>query len=508
MNMKRSVFIFLFCVLGSLYTHAYTVKTVPNPKKISSGHFVSNPDGILTGSVENELNNLLQMLEQETSTEVAVVAVESIGDAPIHDFGTKLFNYWGIGKAWENKGVLVLLVTDQRTVRFVTGYGMESILSDDHCLKIQNETMIPEFKKGNYSKGILKGVKDIDYKVRTILLPEEEVIIQPTGKTREKTNTNNTTKKEQGKKNNNQPVSSFFPMLLICIFYNFLFTRYFGRYLRKLGKRQDLQKQEAVRLAKGRNNLFTIIFSYLFLFIILITVTIIIGDNTENTTFLYIIFFVIVAMFFQYSYGDYLIKKFAADPVKCKKCTGNMIEVTTPQEKRKYLNESQIVEEELKSISHFIYVCDVCGHIHIFRRNIYSSPYRKCPECNVKSATVTPEATVIREPTEYSTGLKKRIYICRYCNCRIEQEEITPKLRAYYEYSGSSSYEDSSYSHRRHTHSGYRGHSSGSSSSSRGSSSSSSSGRTSSSSGRSSSSSGSKSFGGGRSGGSGASSSW
>ena len=72
---------------------------------------------------------MLFSLQEANTSEVAVVALQSIGDNDIDDFATELFTRWGIGKQNDN-GLLVLLILDQRRITFRTGYGIEGILPD------------------------------------------------------------------------------------------------------------------------------------------------------------------------------------------------------------------------------------------------------------------------------------------------------------------------------------------------------------------------------------------
>lgn len=111
---------------------------------------------------------MLFSLQEANTSEVAVVALQSIGDDDIDDFATELFTRWGIGKQNDN-GLLVLLILDQRRITFRTGYGIEGILPDAICKRIQTQYVIPQFKQGDYDKGILDGMNVI---TRILTTPE------------------------------------------------------------------------------------------------------------------------------------------------------------------------------------------------------------------------------------------------------------------------------------------------------------------------------------------------
>lgn len=144
----------------------YTIQTIPNVRLTDREDHVSNPDSILSEDHIKQINALLNELEDSLSIEVAVVAVKSIGDQDAREFATELFNYWGLGKKNKDNGLLIQLVTEpsQRSVVFETGYGIEAVLPDAICFRLQQTYMIPGMKAGDYSGGMLHGVSAVrDY---------------------------------------------------------------------------------------------------------------------------------------------------------------------------------------------------------------------------------------------------------------------------------------------------------------------------------------------------------
>lgn len=159
---RRMAVVLLGCLLwpALLPARDYTVGTVPNVRLSDRTNHVSNPDGIILPEDAGQINRLLRMVEDSLGIEVAVVAVEGIGEEEPRMFATDLFKHWGLGKKQQDNGLLILLVTDpaQRTVVFETGYGLEGILPDAICYRLQQRYMVPDLKEGNYSTGMLKGV--------------------------------------------------------------------------------------------------------------------------------------------------------------------------------------------------------------------------------------------------------------------------------------------------------------------------------------------------------------
>ena len=88
--MKKIAIISLLLLVCPLIRAIYTVDKVPNVHLDDGRRFVSNPDGILSAETVNTLDQMLFSLQEANTSEVAVVALQSIGDDDIDDFATEL----------------------------------------------------------------------------------------------------------------------------------------------------------------------------------------------------------------------------------------------------------------------------------------------------------------------------------------------------------------------------------------------------------------------------------
>jgi uncharacterized protein len=97
--------------------------------------------------------------------------VNSIGQETPRILLRVYLNYWGIGQADTDNGLLIFTVMDQHRTEFETGYGLEAVLTDAMCYRIGMQELVPEFKKGNYGAGLIAAVSRIKG-----LLEEGEVV--------------------------------------------------------------------------------------------------------------------------------------------------------------------------------------------------------------------------------------------------------------------------------------------------------------------------------------------
>ena len=130
----------------------YTVDNLPKVHLQNKMQYVCNPAGILSQAACDSIDSMLYALEQQTGIETVVAVVPSIGEEDCFNFCHQLLNKWGVGKKDKNNGLVILLVTDQRCIQFYTGYGLEGVLPDAICKRIQTRYMIPYLKDGNCGK--------------------------------------------------------------------------------------------------------------------------------------------------------------------------------------------------------------------------------------------------------------------------------------------------------------------------------------------------------------------
>ncbi|MBE9600535.1 TPM domain-containing protein [Pedobacter sp. MC2016-24] len=147
----------LFTGCDSKKSQQSLISKIPDPKTLNES-YVSNPDLILSAETVASLNEQLSALDQSGTAHIDVVFVKSIGDLIPKDIAHELFNTWKIGSKETDNGLLIFVVEDQHRIEFETGYGLEGILPDMICQRIQQEHMIPYAKQGDYNKAITEGV--------------------------------------------------------------------------------------------------------------------------------------------------------------------------------------------------------------------------------------------------------------------------------------------------------------------------------------------------------------
>ena len=157
--MKRIVSI--IALLISFWAAAQDIPNRPSPPKLVND-FTGN---FLTSEQRQSLEEKLVAYDRSTSNQVAVVVVESLGGSSPEDYATELGRKWGVGNKDFNNGVIILVSTGggkgNRKVAITPGYGLEGAIPDVTTKAIIDNDVIPNFKEGNYYRGLDQAVDNI-----------------------------------------------------------------------------------------------------------------------------------------------------------------------------------------------------------------------------------------------------------------------------------------------------------------------------------------------------------
>jgi uncharacterized protein len=116
---------------------------------------VNDYAGVIDDATEAALNKRLIEYQRTTGVELAVAAVRTTGERPIFDYSLAVARGWGVGsKSDDNPSALLFVAIDDRKYFTQVSKDLEDELPDGLVGNIQRQNLVPEFKKGNYSKGI------------------------------------------------------------------------------------------------------------------------------------------------------------------------------------------------------------------------------------------------------------------------------------------------------------------------------------------------------------------
>lgn len=151
----------------------WTPETLPLPKNTTDSlraNYVTNPDGILTSTEVDSINNVMFNLEQSKGVRGLIVAVKAIEPDDPFDFTLDVFNNNGVGGK-SNTGFVMMVASESRCYFTMTGEKLEIFLTDADCARIGRHDMEPLLKEGKWGQAILAGL----HRIQGICSGEEEL---------------------------------------------------------------------------------------------------------------------------------------------------------------------------------------------------------------------------------------------------------------------------------------------------------------------------------------------
>ena len=147
--MSAAIFLLFFYAAPAF---AETKLKIPKP-----AGYVNDFAGIISAQNIDNLDFYLDELENKTGAQVAVVTLSSLQGNSVEDVSLEIGRKWGVGQKGKDNGVVILVAPGDRKMRIEVGYGLEGVITDGKAGRIRDDYMIPEFRQGNYEKGIVNG---------------------------------------------------------------------------------------------------------------------------------------------------------------------------------------------------------------------------------------------------------------------------------------------------------------------------------------------------------------
>ena len=177
--MKRN----LYRVLSILFVFLFIAgpciaQMIENIDRPEDRIFIADLANLISEEGKNHIRTKADQLLTETATPISVVTIDRMSDhvnksLRIETFAHFLFDQWEIGNVDldgldpkdANKGVLLLVSEGDRKARIQLGAGWGREM-DRHCQKIMDGIIIPAFKSGDFSGGIVQGFDNLEDMVR------------------------------------------------------------------------------------------------------------------------------------------------------------------------------------------------------------------------------------------------------------------------------------------------------------------------------------------------------
>lgn len=117
--------------------------------------YVQDFANILTENEEIQMRNMGRSIEDQTTSQIAVLTIDSIGETSIEEYSVEAYRKYGLGSTEENNGVLLVLAMKEKKIRIEVGYGLEGTIPDGKAGRILDEYAIPHLQNGQPNLAVM-----------------------------------------------------------------------------------------------------------------------------------------------------------------------------------------------------------------------------------------------------------------------------------------------------------------------------------------------------------------
>ena len=152
-------FLFILALFLSFSVSAQIKDIIASPPKPQK--LVNDYTNTLTPQQVEALEAKLYQYDDSTSNQIVIVIVNSLEGYSIDEAAIELGRNWGVGNKKFNNGVVVFVAKTDRKLAIQVGYGLEGVISDLTTKSIREDVINPEFKAGNFYRGLDDGTDEI-----------------------------------------------------------------------------------------------------------------------------------------------------------------------------------------------------------------------------------------------------------------------------------------------------------------------------------------------------------
>ncbi|MDC0358603.1 TPM domain-containing protein [Oligoflexia bacterium] len=176
MHFYRISSLFALLILFEGLLAVPSLHAVTYPEQPPKTDFFVDQARLISAEDANELNKTALALLQEEQVALIIVTITSLkshyaSQMTIESYAQALFDEWGIGDDERNYGMLLLISKEDRKARIELGADWGHKYDRD-AKRVMDTLIIPKFKAGNFSMGILEGVRGMNAMARGLKLPK------------------------------------------------------------------------------------------------------------------------------------------------------------------------------------------------------------------------------------------------------------------------------------------------------------------------------------------------
>ena len=138
---------------------------LPAPNTNSS---INDFEHLLNRNEIASIDSLIKIVNARKDIVIVVLSLDNtmVNNRLFDDITLKVAREWGIGDKIKNNGMLIGFSKSLRAIRIQNAENITTRLSNEETSIIVDQTIITEFRKGNYFLGIMKAIQEIEMRIK------------------------------------------------------------------------------------------------------------------------------------------------------------------------------------------------------------------------------------------------------------------------------------------------------------------------------------------------------
>jgi len=128
--------------------------------------------GAISAAQSDGIEKQLAGIEQSTGHQVIAVFFPSLEGEALEEFTIRCADAWKVGRKGIDDGVIFFAFVRDHRMRLEVGYGLEAKVPDAIAHRLLDETVKPEFARGDYAGGVAALARDLESIFRGEALPQ------------------------------------------------------------------------------------------------------------------------------------------------------------------------------------------------------------------------------------------------------------------------------------------------------------------------------------------------
>ncbi len=117
--------------------------------------YLTDLAGAIPAGQASGIDDHLEAIEQRTGHQVLAVFFTSLEGEPLEDFTMRCAEAWKVGRKGIDDGIIFFAFVRDHKMRLEVGYGLEEKVPDAVARRLLDETVKPEFARGDYAAGVV-----------------------------------------------------------------------------------------------------------------------------------------------------------------------------------------------------------------------------------------------------------------------------------------------------------------------------------------------------------------